>query len=747
MLIKARIDKIIGHYNNDYTILKAKVLDYEITQGEKVEKELIRSSMTIKGYGISECIEKDIYMINAKLQFDDYGYFLYSTDSYLSKIELDIEFEKYLVNHIKGIGKSKAKKIMQHLGQNAIEVISSENGVDKLSEIVSVELAIRIVADFMKHKNLYEIMTFLYVNRLGAKTLNDIIDEYGLEKAEELNSNPYVFSKVIDFNKLDKIAFERSDIQYNDQRRLIAGITSYVAKQLAQGNLYTDIDDVYKNVADYINSVTPYKHISPSMNEIKQAIAQIRIDNILTIKNGRYLYMKNIANKEDNICYNLKRLNRIDPTYSRKQIKEAIEVFEKDTKIKLSDEQTVAVIEAIQNNLSILTGLPGSGKTLTIKAIIYVIKILNPNINIEQIAPTGKASKRMTQVSGLSAQTIHRALKLKGDKGNGTNIESDFIIIDESSMIDVYLIDTLLHNVKDETKVLIAGDVEQLPSIGPGLILRDMINSDVIPTTRLTKLFRQAENSRIITNAHAIAKKTMDFNFEPNTDAVLWKSLNEDEIYKHAKITYKRMLELKQPRKEIVLLSPIRGGKIGTESINKMIQENFNIGTKEVQIRCDFKLKEKDIVMHIENNYDLNVFNGEVGTVSKVYYDKDDNPIVEVKYDDKEEVVVYEKENLKQLELAYCITVHKSQGSEYKNVISIISDTHSRMLNGNLIYTAWTRAKDRLIVLGTMETIIDVIGKKDNSLSRNSNLEDILRGVEFKRDVPIQDYIDEDEVF
>ena len=747
MLATIKIEKIIGKYDNGLIVLNAKIENYEILEGEKVEHEgAIRSRMIVKAFNqLHDAIEKDTYVINADLQFDKkYNqFYFYAKDAYLNKIELDTEFEKYMIKHIEGIGKSKAKKVMEHLGQNAIEKISGEDGFSLLCGIVKPELAQRIVNDFMKNRNLYEIMTFLYQNQLGVKMLNDIIDEYGIDKALEINDNPYLFSKVIDFKKLDRIASVRSNIDAKDIRRIIAGITSYVAYNLKEnGSLFTYVNDIYENIEEYINANRSYETITLSVEEIKYALEQIRINHILTVKNGECLYMKNIANKEDNICYNLSRLNRIDYSGSGKQIEDAIKSFEKENKKKLSDEQSEAVVMAMMNNLSVLTGLPGSGKTLTIKAIIYVYMKLNPDANIKQIAPTGKASKRMQEVSRFEAQTIHRALKLQGDRSLGEEVEADFIIIDEASMIDIYVIDKLLNNVKFNTKVLIVGDIEQLPSIGPGLILKDIIDSDVIATTRLTKPYRQEEGSNIITNAHAIANKTMTFNF--NGDVILWKSEDEDTIYEHVKKSYMRLLEKGEERKQIVVLSPIKIGKVGVDNLNKMIQENFNVGSKEVQVSPYLKIKEKDLVMHTENNYTLGVFNGEVGQVKKVKLDDNGKPVIEVKYDDREDVVVYEKEDVKQLNLAYCMTVHKSQGSEYKNVISIVSDTHKKWMNKNLIYTAWTRAKEFLIVLGTEETIKEVVAQKSNVMNRNSNLSDMLRSTKFRRDIEVKDY---NEVF
>lgn len=748
MLLEVKVEKIIRKYENSrFIIFKGLINKRDLSPEEEKDAFAIQKRMTFKSFDkMYDCIEKDTYTINAKLCNDDkYGVFLSIQDAFLKKIELETELEKYLVNHIPGVGKVKAKKIMEHLGKDAINIISSDEGVAKLSEVVKPGLALTIKEEFIKNQNIFEIMKFLYENNLGVKKANDIIAEYGTEKVLELDNNPYLFSKVIDFKTLDRIAFKRSEIDAKDSRRISAGIISMVVNNLGKGDLFIDVDDIYEGLEDYINTYRSYEKIALTKEEIKEVLTKIKDEQVLTIKNGRCVYMKNIANKEDSLFYNLRRLNNIDNNFCEKEVIEAIKDFEKETKINLSEQQKEAVVKAMTNQLSILTGLPGSGKTLTIKAITNIYSKLKNGAKIKQIAPTGKASKRMQEVSGIEAETIHRALKLIGDIGEGEMIDADFVIVDEASMIDIYLAETLFKNIKAHTKLLIAGDVEQLPSVGPGLILRDMIDSDVIPTTRLTKLFRQAENSNIITNAHAIANKTMDFKFEGDT--ILWKSYDIPTIKERVKASYMRLLEKGYNREDIVILIPTKNGEIGTEKINKMIQEDFNMFSKEVEINPHFKLKEKDLVIHTENNYDLEVFNGEVGIVDKVKYDENNNPVVEVKYNDKEENVIYIGDDLNQLELAYCLTVHKSQGSEYKAVISIIAENHEFMLKKNLIYTAWTRAKEFLVILGNEETINNVLNRENNEESRKSNLSDMLVGINFSRKMDIQDYINYDEVF
>lgn len=752
MKLEVKVKKLVyTDAKTNFRILKGQIKSYELGELEKQHEMAMQKVMTLKGDMIY-CSEGDTYIVDANFKVEDRGVCLYINSALLKKIELEDELEKYLIRNVKGVGKARAKSIIEALGAGAVDIITASDGRERLLEVVKNEkLTDTIRQHLLDNANIFTIMNFLQANNLDVKIANKILKEYKKEGLLSLRDNPYYFIRAIDFSTLDKIASKQKYFDKKDPRRIGAGVIALVNNGVKnKGDVYTHIDTIYDELQNYINDNGAFEPIALTSEEITEAIKTIKEEGGLHIENGKYLYLKYLLNKENDIVFHIKRLNVDDKRLSTRDILSHIEAFEKETRLIASDEQKEAVVKALQNNFSILTGLPGAGKTFTINLILKIYKKLYPQSVIRPLAPTGKASKRMEEMSGIKAETIHRALKIiEGLQEDGEELDADFVIIDEASMLDIYLAGTLLSNIKKGTKVLIVGDVEQLPSVGAGLILRDLIDSGVIPTTRLTKLFRQGENSNIVKNAHAIVNETLEFEWKK--DAIFWESNNVADIENKIVAGYKRLLELGYSRQEIGILSPQKAGDLGTQKINKIIQEKFNKGSKEITInRAGDKIREKDLVMHTVNNYDLDVFNGEVGVVAKIDYqrdeygkfvlDKDNNkkPVVYVRYADKSEPVIYTEDFLDQLELAYCITIHKSQGSEYRAIMSVISHIHDYMLGKNLIYTAWTRAKEFLVVIGSQETLNKSVLKKD-AVSRLSNLSPKLQGEKFNKYVEIKD--------
>ena len=435
------------------------------------------------------------------------------------------------------------------------------------------------------------------------------------------------------------------------------------------------------------------------------------------------------------MAYHVRRLNKSCKNLSTSVILNHIEAFEKNNNAKLSDEQQEAVIKALQNDFTVLTGLPGAGKTFTINAIINIYMQIYPDGRVCPLAPTGKASRRIQELTGLYAQTVHRALELNERIADRKKpIDVDFIIVDEASMLDIYLAGTLLQCIENNTKVLIVGDIEQLPSIGAGLILRDIIDSGVVQTTRLTKLFRQAEDSNIVRNAHAIAKGTGDFKWEK--DSIFWEAKGEADTLNKLLAGYKKLRDSGNSMTSIGILAPANKSNLGTIAINQLIQKPFNRNSKGVVVDAatSLEIKVNDMVMQTKNNYEKEIFNGEIGVVEKI-----EGTVIHVKYADREEAIEYNEAEYNQLTLAYCITIHKSQGSEYNNVIIIVDEEQELMLNKNLIYTAITRAKKFLVVLGDKETFNRAIQNND-AVSRLSSLKEKLQGKVFNQYAPLKDY-------
>lgn len=339
----------------------------------------------------------------------------------------------------------------------------------------------------------------------------------------------------------------------------------------------------------------------------------------------------------------------------------------------------------------------------------------------------------MTEVSKRPALTIHRAIGLRGGESDSKKtISADLVIVDESSMIDAYVFQKLLESIEPHVRVLLVGDYEQLPSVGPGLILRDLINSDCLPVTRLTTIFRQAQESQIVMNSYAAIKgMPQNLTFDPAKEDFYF--LNAPSVYEcraYLLASVKKMVFKNNYRiADVCLLSPMRMGELGVDSLNQAIQEIVNprhFGKQECFTPNELLLREGDRVLHTENNEDLQVFNGEVGTIEAIEF-VNQEPQVYVRYPDKDEDVLYKGKTLEELELAYCLSIHKSQGSEFPIVITPIHPLHSHMLNRNLIYTDWTRAKEKVICVGDRSTLEEALKQGDNVQRLSQVREKIIR--------------------
>ena len=750
MKLEVKVKNI--HYTDSktsYRIFKGQVLSYELSPEEEKHQMVMQRNMTFKG-NMTYCAQGDTYIINAKLKRDKSGLVLYIENAFLKRIELESELELYLKRHVPRVGPATAKKIVDTLKVNAVDIIKSEEGEERLIEIVkSKKLAKRIREHILDNANIFTIMEFLQMHNLDVKIAGKILKEYGKEGLLDLQHDPYFFIRCISFKELDAIASKSNYITEKDIKRIGAGVVAIVNdKAKNNGDVYTHIDTIYSELESYINTNGAFKPIKLTQEEITEAIKYTVEYEKLVLEEGEYLYIRYLRNKENDVAYNVKRLNKPNRSLSTQEIEEHIKEFERTNKVKASKEQKEAVIKALQNDFSVLTGLPGAGKTFTINMILSIYMKINPEAVVKPLAPTGKASRRISEMTGIPAETVHRALKMNEHSDKATKIQADFIVIDEASMLDIYIAGTLLSNIENGTKVLVVGDIEQLPSVKAGLVLRDIIDSGIVPVTRLTKLFRQAEDSNIVKNAHAIAHETFDFDW--SGDSIFWKAKDATEAEMNFIAGYKRLLDKGSSRQSLGILTPQKEGELGTIRMNKIIQEKFNRNAKFVVVnKTGDKIKEGDLVMQTVNNYDIEVFNGEVGIVERIDYQRDEfgdfvldadnnkKQVICVKYPHKEEPVIYDDELYNELDLAYCITIHKSQGSEYDAVMTIVDKSHEMMLNKNLIYTAWTRAKKFLVVIGDEATLNNAVKKKD-ATSRLSNLKQRLQGKQFNRLVDLK---------
>lgn len=640
---------------------------------------------------------------------------------------------------IKGIGDSIAVKIIEAFGMDSFDVI--ENDPIRLSSIKGIS-----------RKKARDIQKAFKMQISSRQTVEKLIN-IGFEQAEALNAykmfggdaydiiseNPYVFvgNNGYDFERAEDIA-ENLTSQNLFEYRSQAAVIFTVTHNLENGHTCLPRNAVKKATKSYLNCTEDEVEIA-----IDNAIEanQLMCENI----DGKdFLFLPHIYEAEVDIA------NRICVmvNYPPQQVEiyqSEISAFESSRNIEFDEKQKLAIEIAVNKGLLILTGGPGTGKTTTVKGIITLMK--NKGLNVALAAPTGRAAKRMSELTGFEAKTIHRLLEVEYKNGaeepsfvyNMSNpLDIDAVIIDELSMVDVLLFSSLLDALPMHARLIMVGDKNQLPPVGAGNVLKDLMQSGMIPVVELDKIFRQAEESLIVTNAHKVVKGEMPELTRNDLQSDFFL-LKENSGYnaqrKIVDLVTRRIPNMYglNPLTDIEVLCPSRKGYVGTENINILLQKKLNPPSKDKKEvkHLGYVLREGDKVMQIKNNYDVpwfknddngtGVFNGDIGILTKI--DKE-NDILNVLFDDKE--AMYSLDNAKELELAYAMTVHKSQGSEFEAVVMPVLSTPSKLAYRNLFYTAITRAKNLLVLIGN-EQSVKVLVDNDNKSRRYSALLHFLK--------------------
>ncbi len=582
-----------------------------------------------------------------------------------------------------------------------------------------------------EHKEHEKAMNILMNLGLSHEKAFLIYKRLGFSAVDEIRKNPYLLIiHDIDFKSIDTIAINLG-FKANNPERIKAGIMIYIQNQMKnKGDMFVYEKDIIEKLSSFISEHGGFNEdYTISEDEIKLSLNLLLIDNKVAIEDtedeNRIIYITFYKFIEDEIVRYLDNIVNapIKHICNAEEVNKFIEVYELQTGLKLAENQKNAVHMVMGNNFSILSGGPGTGKTQTINTIISCFKAAKPDAQISLAAPTGRAAKRMTELTGVEAKTIHRLIGLNSfreERPQLIEIDADLLIIDESSMIDAYVFYNLLSVIPEKTKVLFVGDYQQLPSVGPGLILRDLIDSGEIETTILNEIFRQKSGSQIIENAHKVINGDKNLSLDANQDDFYFiNQPAQGKIQELIILSIKRLLETGYKLEDIQVLSVFNEGDLGVIELNKRIQEKFNPKYQvipEIRISDDKCLRLYDKVMQTVNNYNLEVFNGEVGVIK---YMNLDNEEVIVDFGDKE--VTYNMETISELTLAYAITVFKGQGSEFDVVIMPFHSSLEILLNRNTIYTGLTRAKKRVICIGDREEFNSGIDKKD-SMERNSIL-------------------------
>ena len=696
--IQGQLEKITYvNEENGYTIAKIKV---------KGHRELVTIAGNLFSVNPGEVLKlKGIWYNHPK-----YGEQIKVT-SYESVIPATAKgIERYLGSGlIKGIGPVMAKRLVAQFGVETLDVI--ENSIPRLKEVDGIgdKRILMIQKAWAEQKEIKEVMLFLQGYGVSSSYATKIFKQYGQKSIRVVKENPYQLATDIfgiGFITADKIA-QNIGIAKDSQIRAEAGIL-YVLKQLSNdGHVYYPYELLIEECKKVLNLERDVivKAFGKIASEKKIVIEDINAEEI---KENKAVYLTEFYISEAGISKSLKKLLNVKKTLRAFDIEKALEWVQKELGIILAENQIKAVKEAINQKVMVITGGPGTGKTTIINSIIRIYRRLGRRVLLA--APTGRAAKRMAEATGHEAKTIHRLLEFSfqegGFKRNERNpLEADLLVIDETSMVDTSLMHHFLKAVPVTTTLILVGDVDQLPSVGPGNVLKDIIESGVIPTVKLNEIFRQSRESLIIINAHKVNNGEMPiltYNKDRLQDFYFFQIEEPEKILEKIISLCKEKIPEKfkfDPIKDIQVLTAMHKGLIGTSNLNMELQKVLNPSTDEL-IRGSKVFKPGDKVMQIINNYDKDVYNGDIGVITRI--NKEDQ---EIKVDYEGKVVSYDYSDLDEIVLAYSVSVHKSQGSEYPVVVMPIHTQHYMLLQRNLLYTAITRGKRLVIIVGTKKAM------------------------------------------
>lgn len=677
----------------------------------KLSPEKLSTQITVTLNGIAPLIGQLLEIEGEWVKHPKFGQQFKAT-TYKTVAPTEISgIEKFLASGaINGIGPAMAKKIVAEFGEKTLEIIAkSPNELLKVPGI-GKKTAEKISTSYLEQSELTEIMVWLENHGISNTYAGKIFAKYGSFAIDIMEKDIYrLFQDIegIGFLTADKLAFNLG-IQREDKRRIISGI-DYALMQLCN-NGHCCIPEMAL--------VDKTAKILQVNNQIIFTILKERIDNgslnTEVVGGETLIYPPYLYYAEKKVAMRLLQLQQATEPLSEDNLSLFIKVWEKDNQIQLAQKQKEAIKACLHHGVLVLTGGPGTGKTTVIKGILSILKA--QGLKIRLAAPTGRAAKRLRETTGQKALTIHRLLEANNlaqddnlqlgfSKDIDDQLDADVIILDEVSMVDIVLMHHFLNAVPDGCRIILVGDTDQLPAVGPGSVLKDIIRSQKIPAIRLDEIFRQAQTSMIIQNAHIINAGRLPDIRKQYSDFVFYE-LNDD-----TSITQK-ILDLctkDLPHegfdvlKDVQVLSPMHRFLCGVENLNLMLQEQLNPKKNQDELKYSSQtFRVGDKVMHIRNNYQKNVFNGDIGFIQDINNEK-----LTVDYFDH--IVTYEKNELNELTLAYASSVHKSQGSEYKVVIIPLSTSHYIMLQRNLLYTAITRAKQKVIIIGSKKALMTAI--------------------------------------
>ncbi|MDD3048539.1 MAG: ATP-dependent RecD-like DNA helicase [Bacilli bacterium] len=618
-----------------------------------------------------------------------------------------------------GVGLKTATNIVEKLGDNALDLILDNYKNLLMVSSLTEKKALNIYRTLTKEANSYKNIIRLQNIGFSMNEATKIYNQYKDNTNVVIENNIYDLIEDVDgigFITVDKVAFNL-DIKSDDDKRIEACIIyNMLTLCLTRGNIYNNIEDIYLGVSQYIN-------INFEIEEFNYYLLKLNKENKIVIEDDKY-YLKDFYDAEKNIASSISSL--LDKDILETNIDKHIKKLEKSYDIKFNDKQKMAIKCSITKNFLIITGGPGTGKTTIIKAIVDLYqdhnKITKEKLleDVILLAPTGRAAKRIKEATGFPALTIHRFLKWNKETNNfGINIDNKtnvkFIVVDEVSMIDNFLLSNLFYGLKNDIKMVLVGDYNQLPSVGPGQILKDLIESEVVPVIELNDLYRQKEKSYIVNLAYEINTGQLSDKYEKKQDDYNFIECSKNDICKLTMDICKKAIEKNYSYKDIQVLIPMYKGINGIDMMNNMLQDIFNkkdVTKKEFEYQ-NVIYREGDKVLQIKNNNDLNISNGDIGIINSISKIEGKDKIM-IDFDG--ELVEYSIKDFEYIKLGYAISIHKAQGSEFDIVIIPMDLSFSRMLYRKLIYTGVTRTKKSLVLIGEKQAFIKSVNniKEEN---------------------------------
>lgn len=704
---------------------------FRVSKASEDLKDYLKKTITINGTFLDVKMEINCLLEGELTHHEKYGdQFKVLEYEYLLPTENDDIIEFLSSKFVKGCGKKTAEKIVEIYGSNAIDIIKNDkralDKIDNLSELKKQNIYDSIV-NYSKSSDL-----ILKLKNLGfsIEEAGKIYTKYKDKLQDIIDNNLYLLNEVIEFKRIDGIFLNNYEDRYDKRRMKACIIESMKAISLNNGDIYYNISDVFSVLNKLFNLSLDYESYLTYIDELEK--------ELFIVKDGDNLYLQKNYEDEMVISELLKKIE--NKQNKKKNYEDKIKKLEENLHITYNDDQKKAIETALNNNITIISGGPGTGKTTIINAIVKLYieenNLSGPSVieNIALLAPTGRASKKMSLSTGLPAQTIHRFLKWNKDSNDfqineyNKNFQK-LIIVDEMSMIDNALMAALLKGIHSYVKLVLVGDSFQLPSVGPGLVLSDMINSDLFNFVPLNYIYRQSDNSYIPYLAREIKNKDLQEEFTSKHDDYNFIMMENKDILLSIKKIIESGIDKGYDENNLQILAPMYKGDIGIDNLNKILCNIFNPLNNQRQVLYgDVIYKEGDKILQLVNDADNNVFNGDIGFIKSIAainkpYRKE---IITIDFDGN--IVLYEKKDLKNIKHAYAMSIHKSQGSEFDHVIMPMSFHYGRMLYNKILYTGVSRAKKSLILIGDAQAFYKGVLNEYGEI-RKTTLQDRLKEI------------------